>query len=117
MISRAISALRLVYAALACMFLWFASLQFNDIDAALWIVAYGVSSMLCLVSAFGIQHRFVGRILVGNSTCLAIWIAFLIPQVTGQFWEGEIERELGGLSISFLVSTGEYFLLRKMSRL
>lgn len=114
---KAIAAFRVLYALLSLVFLWFASLQLNDIDAAIWIIAYVISALLCAVFALGINHRIVPHLLVYFSTCIACWIVLLIPQVNGQFWDGEVERELGGLSITFSVNIVEYFLIRKMSRL
>lgn len=80
-------------------FTWFAWLQLNDPDPLWWVVTYGT----CAVISVGVVMRRVPRNLVLLfAMALTGWALWLLPQTTGLWWQGEIEREVAGLGIALL---------------
>lgn len=108
---------RLVYSILAGCFIWFASLQFNDVDAPLWIAVYASAALSSLGLALGVRHHIITRITWVFIACLVLWLVTLIPNLEGAWWDGEVEREFGGLTIVLLSQLGEIFFYHRMSRL
>lgn len=96
----------------ACFFGWFVVLQLNDIDAWLWVVAYG---MACLAHVIGLFRRSHGLLYVLSIISIGLygaWSLGLLTQTTGRWWDGEIEREVGGLAITAIA----FFILSLLSR-
>lgn len=93
---------RIVSLALAAMFTWFVTLQFNDVDSWLWVLAYGLAAVLCLMSVFFRLHSIVHRVSVLLCIGYASWAIVLYQQTSGRWWDGEIEREVGGLAVTAL---------------
>ncbi len=110
------SLLRYVFAVLTGMFIWFITLQFNDIDAALWVTGYGIAAVFSAFIAFDFRPRQLQVLITIYSVCLLIWIMWLLPSIQGLWWEGEVEREVGGLTIVLTSQILATFYLRKMSR-
>lgn len=109
-------ATRVVYGMLAVCFLWFASLQFNDVDAPYWIAVYAVAALSCVCVTLLITsalHRTLTALFI---MLLLIWIVTLVPSIEGKWWDGEVERELGGLTIVLITQLGTIFFFRRMSR-
>ena len=89
-------------------FVVFALLQFNDPDAVLWMLAYGLAAATCLLAALG-RCPWVLPMLVGLGT--AVWGLMVASQAEGVSWsdmtstfsmktlEVEQAREAGGLLI------------------
>jgi peptidoglycan/LPS O-acetylase OafA/YrhL len=91
--------MRVISWAMAAVFVGFTIVQFNDVDAAIWIVAYGACALLSVLRATGRTPR------IGATACAlvyGIWAVVLFTQTRGQWWDGEIEREVGGLAIAAL---------------
>lgn len=91
------------------LFLLAAILQYNDIDAALWMVTYGVAAFFCILWKWSpISHYWY--IAVG-STCLVWAVSLLVFYADQLSWDGmfdsiqmknnsvEIIREAGGLIV------------------
>lgn len=106
-----------MYAVLTVMFIWFITLQFNDIDAALWVIGYGLAAVFSGSVAFDFRPRQLQTLITTYSVCVLMWIMWLLPSVQGLWWDGEIEREVGGLTIVLTSQVLAIFYLRKMSRL
>jgi hypothetical protein len=94
---------------LIIIFVLAAVLQFNDTDAALWIMTYGAAALFCIIWRWGsISH--VWYIALG-SACLVWGISLLFMYGDQLSWNGmfdsiqmqnnsiEIIREAGGLFI------------------
>lgn len=97
-------------------FSWFVSLQLNDVDAGLWIAAYGIAAVLSGCGAVTSLARFVvvpARIM---ATIYGVWGLALLTQTRGQWWDGEIEREVGGLFVSAIWMIILSLFPRSMSR-
>ncbi len=109
--------LRLLYSIFAGIFLWFVWLQFNDVDAFLWLTGYGVAVLLCLAIAFNVCSSHLYSIALCYCAALVLWIVTLVPDLQGLWWEGEVEREVGGLTIVLLTQIIALPQYRKMSRL
>lgn len=106
-----------MYAVLTGMFIWFITLQFNDVDAPLWVIGYGLAALFSGFIAFDTRPRQLQILITTYSACLLIWIMWLLPSIQGLWWDGEIEREVGGLTIVLTSQVLAIFYLRKMSRL
>ncbi|HLP29427.1 MAG TPA: transmembrane 220 family protein [Candidatus Didemnitutus sp.] len=91
--------MRVISWIMAAIFLGFTVVQFNDVDALIWIAAYGACALLSILRATGRAPR-LGAMACG--VILSVWAIILFPKTTGQWWNGEIEREVGGLAISAL---------------
>ena len=91
--------MRVISWIMAAIFLGFTVVQLNDVDALIWIAAYAACSLLSILRATGRSPR------LGAAACaviFAVWAIVLFSHTNGQWWEGEIEREVGGLAISSL---------------
>ena len=108
--------IRIVYGVMSVGFFWFASLQFNDIDAVYWIAVYAAVALSCLSVTFLPVQRMHSGLPALFCILLVVWIATLVPDLEGTWWDGEVERELGGLTIVLLSQLGELFIFRRMSR-
>lgn len=108
---------RLLYSVLAGIFIWFVSLQFNDADAMLWVAGYGIAVLLCLTIAFDICTSYIYYTALCYCAALVLWITTLVPDLQGLWWEGEVEREVGGLTIVLITQLIALPYFRKMSRL
>lgn len=108
--------IRVFFGILAVCFLWFASLQFNDIDAPSWIALYAGAALSCVCVALLITHAVHRILMVPFIILLLVWIVTLVPAITGKWWDGEVEREIGGLSIVLVTQLGAYFFISRMSR-
>lgn len=89
--------MRVISWAMAAVFVGFTVVQFNDVDALIWIAAYGACALLSVLRATGRVPR------IGATACalvFTIWAVVLFGQTSGRWWDGEIEREVGGLAIS-----------------
>ena len=109
--------LRIVSLTLAAMFIWFVTLQFNDVDAWLWVVAYGLAALLCLLYLSPRLVRLVNRTSLVLCVAYASWAISLYQQTSGRWWDGEIEREVGGLAITALSMLMLNIFSRQASRL
>lgn len=99
------------------MFIWFITLQFNDVDAALWVIGYGLAAAFSGAIASDIRPRHLQSLITIYSALVLIWIMLLLPSIRGLWWDGEVEREVGGLTIVLTSQILSIFYLRKMSRL
>jgi purine-cytosine permease-like protein len=108
---------RFLYSILAGIFIWFVSLQFNDADAPLWVAGYGIAVLMCLTIAFDVRTTHLYRIALSYCAALMIWIVTLVPNLQGLWWDGEVEREVGGLTLVLLTQLFALPYFRKMSRL
>lgn len=84
---------------MAVIFIGFTAVQFNDIDALIWVAAYGSVTFLSVFRAIGRDSRYLALVC---ATIYAAWALVLLSQTNGQWWDGEIERETGGLTICCL---------------
>ncbi|MBU3678331.1 MAG: hypothetical protein FGM32_01825 [Candidatus Kapabacteria bacterium] len=107
---------RIVSITLAAMFAGFVTLQFNDVDAWLWVLAYGVASVLCLCNLSKRLDRVVNRMSALLGFAYALWAIALFRQTSGRWWDGEIEREVGGLAITALAMLMLNYFTRRVSR-
>ncbi len=98
------------------MFSWFAALQYNDVDAALWIAAYGIAAVLSGCDVVNSRSRFVAVPARLMAAIYGVWGLTLLTQTRGQWWDGEIEREVGGLIVSALWMIILSLFPRSMSR-
>jgi hypothetical protein len=89
-------------ACLAVMFCLFLSVQFNDVDAGIWILAYGAAAIVCLASILRSLATIIRRLSLILALGYGLWALMLAFQTSGHWWDGEIEREVGGLVISAL---------------
>ncbi len=81
--------MRIVNFLLAALFLFFAFVQVNDDNAAIWIIIYGFISVLCVLAIF----RFYPiKILLGSIFILAVYMAFLFPSVLD--WLNEDDKSV-----------------------
>ncbi|NQW30383.1 MAG: hypothetical protein HQ472_07720 [Ignavibacteria bacterium] len=78
------------------LFLFFASLQFNDPDPIQWVLAYGSCAVL---SALALYTKRIAMQAMVMSLLYFVWTIWLLLQTTGVWWDGEVERESGGLAI------------------
>ena len=108
---------RFLYSVLAGIFIWFVTLQFNDADAPLWVAGYGIGALLCLTIAFDVHRRYLFHAARIYCISLVIWILTLTPELQGLWWDGEVEREFGGLGIVLLTQGIALPYFKKMSRL
>ena len=105
------------------MFLFFASLQFNDPDPVVWILIYGAMGAVCIMAAFNFYRRWI---MVIQFVCYIGYCIFLIPGFRRwlgspdrmllfddlakmQFSYIEESREFLGLVICLVVLTGLWF--------
>ena len=88
--------MRIVSLVMAVVFIGFTSVQFNDIDAWWWIGAYSICAVLSIWAAVRSVPRWLTMSLAVIFTAWAVW---LIPDITGKWLAGEVEREIGGLVI------------------
>jgi len=84
---------------MAIVFAGFTAVQFNDIDASIWIAAYGAVIFLSIFRATGRDPRYIALLC---ASMYAVWALVLLGQTNGQWWDGEMERETGGLTIGCL---------------
>ena len=108
---------RIVSLTLAAMFIWFVTLQFNDVDAWLWVVAYGLAALLCLLNLSPRLVRVVNHTSSLLCAAYASWAIVLYQQTSGHWWDGELEREVGGLTIAALTMLMLNIFSRRASRL
>jgi hypothetical protein len=106
-----------VFAVLTVMYIWFITLQFNDVDAALWVIGYGIAALFSSAIAFDIRPRLLQSMMTIYSVLVLFWIMWLLPSIQGVWWEGEVEREVGGLTIVLTSQIPAIVYLRRMSRL
>lgn len=60
------------------MFVYFASLQFNDPDPQIWVTIYGVAALLHILSVFNIYNKYATLAVM---IILGIYDLFYIPGV------------------------------------
>lgn len=60
------------------MFVYFASLQFNDPDPQIWVTIYGAAALLHILSVFNIYNKYVTLAVM---IILGIYDLFYIPGV------------------------------------
>ncbi len=101
---------------MAVMFCLFLSVQFNDVDAGIWITAYGLAALVCLAGMRQSLTSIVRRITLPLTLGYAFWAAMLAFKTNGRWWDGEIEREVGGLLITALSMGLVNFFSRDASR-
>ncbi len=77
-------------------FFFFASLQFNDPDPLVWVLAYSACGGLSILV---LNKKNVLLSASVMTFIYAIWLGVLLSQTTGAWWEGEIEREAGGIGL------------------
>jgi hypothetical protein len=86
-----------------------AVVQYNDPDALLWMLLYGIAALICLLTAFGRLHWGISALMAFVTLGLALILA---PQVIGKVSFSELfvsmemktevieqAREMGGLLI------------------
>lgn len=88
--------MRLFAALCIPVFLSFVVVQFNDVDAWSWIMAYGIIVVISVAVLLGRYHPWWYRIL---AIPYAIWGIATLMQTSGQWFDGEVEREAAGLGI------------------
>lgn len=88
--------MRIVSAVMFAFFVYAVYVQFNDVDPVLWVIAYGVAGIVSLFAAMG---RRVGRIAGLIAPVHAAWAIWAVMRTTGHWFDGEAEREAGGLII------------------
>ncbi len=93
--------MRYVHGIMSAVFVWFMFLQFNDVDAWLWIALYGSMAILCALAAVG---RVLRTAAIISGLIQSVWAIAVYLQTTGAWWDGEVEREFGGLVICALWS-------------
>ncbi len=98
------------------MFSWFVTLQLNDVDAALWIAAYGIAAVISCCGAVTSLARRVTVPARVMAIIYGLWGLALLRQTRGQWWDGEIEREVGGLFVSAIWMVILSLFLPSMSR-
>ncbi|MBU3700389.1 MAG: hypothetical protein FGM33_10350 [Candidatus Kapabacteria bacterium] len=108
--------IRITCSAMGLIFCWFASLQLNDLDAWLWITAYGLVAILSGVAVLPSTRRFVRLPARSLAVVFTFWGLWLLGQTSGRWWDGEIEREVGGLFISALWCLTLDIISSRMSR-
>ncbi len=89
--------MRFLHAVMALVFCSFVAVQFNDVDVWIWVTAYGAVAALSGLAAWG---RPLRRAASAATLIYTAWAVVLFLQTTGQWWDGEIEREVGGLTIA-----------------
>lgn len=95
---------------------WFVVLQLNDVDALIWVLAYGAVAVISALAALPKGIRLVTLPALVLGIIFALWGIWLFRQTTGRWWDGEVEREVGGLFISALWTTALSILSRRLSR-
>lgn len=82
-------------------FIGFATLQYNDPDPYIWMPAYGWMAVLSFWSALisPANARHLRRAALASALFFLVWCIWSYTQTTGQWWNGEVERETGGLGI------------------
>jgi hypothetical protein len=67
--------MRFLNAFLAFMFMAFASLQVNDPDPVLWILIYGIMSVVCVMAVFEFYNKKLIAVLAVGFTvyCFILW--------------------------------------------
>lgn len=102
--------------AMTTVFCLFVSLQFNDVDAPLWIGAYGLAAITCAACVVQSLRRFARRASLALAISCGLWAVVLAGQTSGRWWDGEIEREVGGLVITVLAMIVTNYFSRDASR-
>jgi len=101
---------------LAVMFCLFLSVQFNDVDAGIWVFAYGLAALVCLACLRQSLRPVVRHVSLLLVIGYSAWAVKLAVQTSGKWWDGEIEREVGGLAITALSMALVNFFSRQASR-
>ena len=91
--------IRLLGLIMTVAFGWFAFLQMNDPDPHLWVTAYGLCALISLTVVF---RRAPRNLVLIVAIAFLGWALWLLPQTNGLWWQGEVEREVGGLVIAGL---------------
>ncbi|MBS1560416.1 MAG: transmembrane 220 family protein [Bacteroidetes bacterium] len=89
--------MRYVSFAMATIFVAFATLQYNDPDPYIWIPAYGLVALLSYLHAFRRPVPATSTLI--TAIAFLSWAIVSYTQTTGRWWDGEVERETGGLVI------------------
>lgn len=86
-----------IFAALCLMmYAYFISVQFNDLDAWVWIVGYGLVWLASLAVLLGVRAPWVFRL---GAVPYVAWGIVVWMQTSGRWFDGELEREAAGLGI------------------
>lgn len=88
--------LRWLSVVFAGLFLYSTVVQCNDVDAIVWIAAYGICAIGALMTALG-RPPVVLLWLLALTTF--IWAIVVFQSTQGRFFDGEEEREFVGLMI------------------
>lgn len=88
--------MRIVSAVMFAFFVYAVYVQFNDPDPVLWVVGYGIVGIVSLLAAMG---RKVGLLAGLIAPVYAAWAIWAVMRTTGHWFDGEAEREAGGLII------------------
>lgn len=110
------SVLRFLCVLMSSILAWFVTLQFNDVDASIWIAAYGAASVLTAGCLWPRLRKVLPTAARIASVVYGAWGLWLFGQTSGQWWDGEIEREVGGLWITTLWMLCLSFISKRMSR-
>lgn len=103
---------------LAAMFIFFASLQFNDPDPVRWVMIYGFTAIVSIFTALEETRSYFYFILISGLVISGIWMASMMPDffqwigagapdIFSSWREGslmvELVREFLGLTICTIV--------------
>ncbi|HRK05666.1 MAG TPA: transmembrane 220 family protein [Chlorobiota bacterium] len=88
--------LRWLSVVFAGLFLYSTIVQFNDVDAIVWILLYGVNTIGAVMTAL---RRPPITILWVIAQITFVWSVVVLQSTNGRFFEGEEEREFVGLMI------------------
>jgi hypothetical protein len=80
--------MKIVNFLLAIMFMIFAFLQLNDPDPVLWILIYGVMSVVCILGMFEFYPR---KILIGLAIFYSLYSLYYWPGI--KEWLGRDQKE------------------------
>jgi Transmembrane family 220, helix len=88
------------------LFVLFAVVQYNDPDAILWIVIYGITAVWAGLAAFRLDSLAQSRpLLAAFGVTLVAMVAGMIydwPQSIADWWDNEVVREGLGLIIAMV---------------
>jgi len=101
--------MRVAQILLCPIFLWFAYLQINDPDAAIWAAAYCILSLNCACAAFNKTSTAASLVL---TAALVTWAAIIAMDDSTEFsnfdkvsiLDNEVVREVAGLMLGSLWS-------------
>jgi len=75
-----------IYFGISALFFLFAAVQWNDPDPLIWMVFYGIMSLMYIMLA--VKHKFALYLSIGMSIICLISMGFILPEIFKWVKEG-----------------------------